>query len=520
MHRMWMRLMCVGIVLVTLAAPAAARADQAADQAVWLLEKATLVHRNGFHNVLLRALRQMRDPRLEPLFSELVQRHHPALRIHGILGMSEIADPPRLDLTLVADLDNPTTQARLVSAAIDSDLLNVEDARQLLRWPGLPASVRVLVVGKLLGEGKTIDQAVLDDALASDHAALRCMAALLKAQLGHAEAIKVLQRLDETPRPTRERVRSLLLQTAVRYGLDSAAPWARNLVRAKLQEDNVGKPDWRMSPVGYQALRAALTFNDGEAVNLWMACFDQAAIADSPESERLRLAMLALDLAEDLDERIFQAMLDDDQGLIRTIGRVGRAIAAGQSRQAPIAQLIDQNNKLANAWALQYAARLSEDQPARARPLFVAIIGAAASDEPRFRAERLENAVVAVEKLHETAPNAGAVLRPMIAEASTYMQEAMLMGLIRSDGARPDQVIQGIDDYASRVAEAMALILQAKHAQTLGDERLKRLALIVRGGVRELQDPLRIQAAWTYLRLTQQDRVALATVLGAGPGAD
>ncbi len=508
--------MCVAIACLGLALPVSARADATADQAVWLLEKATLVHRNGFHNVLLRALRQMRDPRLEPLFSELVQRHHPGLRIHGILGMSEIADPPGLDLALVADLKDPGTQAQLVSAAIDSELLSVEASRQLLRWPGLPVSVRVLVVGRLIGDGEDVDPAVLDEAMSDDNPALRSMAALLRAQLGDAQAIDVLRELDDEPQTTRDRVHSLLLQTAVRYDLDSAGSWIMDVVRDKLEADGVGQADWRMSPVAYQALRAALSFDYDQAINLWMAAFDQTAIAASGESEKIRLAMLALDLADDLDARIFQPMLDDELALIQQVGRVGQALANDRPVESPIRELIALNNKLASSWAMQYAIKLSKTDAKAAAPLLLAIAEAAGMDEPRFRAERLENAVLAVERLHETAPAYHDALRRMIANASTYAQEAMLMGLIRSDGQQPQRVVEGIDTYQSRVAEAMALLLKAKHVDRLSPDEIEHLSLIVRGGVRELQEPLRIQAAWTYLRLTRQDRVALATVLGGG----
>jgi len=104
------------------------RSDETVDAAVWLIEQATLIHRDGRHNVLLRSLRQLEDPRLEPLFSELTQRRHPGLKIHGILGLAEIKNPAKLDMALVADIKDTAVQAQLLSAAIDSDLLTTADA--------------------------------------------------------------------------------------------------------------------------------------------------------------------------------------------------------------------------------------------------------------------------------------------------------------------------------------------------------------------------------------------------------
>ena len=56
------RILCLMFAAVCLSVlPAASRAaDETGDSAVWLLKKSTLVHRDGMHNVLLRALRQLR----------------------------------------------------------------------------------------------------------------------------------------------------------------------------------------------------------------------------------------------------------------------------------------------------------------------------------------------------------------------------------------------------------------------------------------------------------------------------
>jgi len=478
------------------------RADQTVDAAVWLLERATLVHRDGQHNVLLRSLRQMEDPRLEPLFSELTQRRHPGLKIHGILGLAELRDPPKLDMALVADIKDSAVQAQLLSAAIDSDLLTIEDAETLAGWPGLDPAVRVLVAGKLVAEGKQVDPALLNEALAADNEALRAMATLLKLNIEQGDPIAMLKEFDLSESINRDRVRGLLLQTAMKYEFDVIGPWAMRM----LDEDDLDRA------IGYQALRAAMMFDVEGAVNAWMHRFDTAT---DNIAERLRLAMLALDIAEHVHPAVFEAMIDDDIEEIRQIGRVGLAIRNDRPAGATVADLVKMNNLLASRWALQYAVDLSEDDPATARPMLTAVIEAAGDTEPRFRAQRVEHAVLASQKLFENDPQAVGVLRGLFADSPLIVTEAMLMGLIRVTEGDPLPLVNAIDEFKSRTAESMALVIQAKHGQRLTDAQREQLSLIVRGGA-GLQDPLRIQAAWAYLKHTQQDRVALATVLGAG----
>ena len=506
------------VPMLCLMGAAGVRADSTMDQktveqAVWLLEKSTLVHSNGFHNILLRALRQLRDPRLKPLFSELVQRRHPALKIHGILGLAEISDPPKLDLALVADIKSTAVQAQLVSAAIDGQLLSTEDAKQLATWPTLDPAVRVLVTSQLVADKQKFDPDVLDDALASDNPAMRGMAALLKAQMGEPGMLEVLKKIDEEPGPARDKVRSLLLQTAMRYDFAIIAPWAMEM----LTEKNLDRD------VTYQALRTALMFNAPESVNAWMHRFDEASVPER-EADRLRLAVLALDIADRLDARVFRPLIDHEDPLLKQIGVTGDAIARKQPHAEHVAKLVKMNNLLTSRWAVQYAVKLADEKPEQARPILMAIIEAADDDnlangdpdrKPRFAPQRLEHAVAAVQKLHEKDKQGGTLLAGMVRDAPMLMQEAMIMGLIRSTGDKPDQVIDGMDDFKSTVASAMAVLLRTKHTDTMSDEQREALSRIVRGGG-GLQDPLRIQAAWTYLRLTQQDRVALAKVLGDG----
>jgi hypothetical protein len=54
-------------------------------------------------------------------------------------------------------------------------------------------------------------------------------------------------------------------------------------------------------------------------------------------------------------------------------------------------------------------------------------------------------------------------------------------------------------------------LLDAKHSPALSDDELKQLGLVVSGGGR-VSDVLQIQAAWLYLKHTNQVQAALGTI--------
>ena len=107
------------------------------DSAVFLLKSCTRVSRDGRHNMLLRALRHLADPDLAPLFDSLIASPYTPLRIHGFLGAAECSQKRELDLIRLASLPDPSEQAQIVSAAMDSDLLTTDQTRQILEWDGL-----------------------------------------------------------------------------------------------------------------------------------------------------------------------------------------------------------------------------------------------------------------------------------------------------------------------------------------------------------------------------------------------
>lgn len=483
--------------MVSLGANRAYGEDETTESAVWLLKKATLVHRNGLHNVLLRSLRQMEDPQLEPLFSELVKRQHPVLKIHGILGLAEISKEKQIDLKLFADLKDLPTKATLIQSALEANLLNAEQSEKLLGWSGLEPTVKVLLAAKLVGEGKFKDMSVLEKAGESEKLQIQAMSDLMKLQMGDPKGREGLDKLNSDTSPIKDSIRAILLQTAMRHKYDKTGAWAMGLTQEKGVNEGIQ----------FLSLRAAMQFKAPGAAGLWLQRYE----ASDGLATKTRMAILALDLSEHLEPATFDVLLQSDQAILKLIGQVGATIARKEDPAGAIEKLLAENNVLASKWVMQYTENLP---PAKSRAILTAVIKAteAAPNPARFKAERLESAVMAAEMLCDKDDQATSILPPLLEGSPDLTQEAILMGLIRGHSNKGVAIIGGIKQWKTETAENLALVLRAKSGAKMTGKELDQLALIIRGGG-GLQEPLRVQAAWTYLKLTQQHKVAMTSVL-------
>ena len=477
--------------------------DDTVESAVWLLRRSTLVHRDGTHNILLRALRQLRDPSLEPLFTDLVQSSFPVMQIHGMLGLSEIDEKQRMDLGMLEDIGQPSTQAKLVLAAIDEDLLSVADAHILATKPNIDPAVQILTLVRLVAKGELMDVSLLSNAKVDRaNLALRGMLALLRLQVGQMDAMDELRQISASQDPNRDRVRSMLLQSAIRYKLIAAGDWAAEIAK----ESDIDRA------LSLTALRAALLFGGEEAEKTWMFRIETAPST----AERTRIALLALDLADELEPDMFLPLIFDDQEIIQQLGVVGMTVALGESPEDVITELIDMGHPVASQWALKYASKLPLDECGPILQKLIEVSGRSG----RLQSQRLQNAVLAAQELYEKDPIVATEwITPLFGEVDAISEEAILMGLIRVVGSNPQHVIDGVETWKTTAAASMALLLRAKNGERIQPERLNQLALIVRGGG-GLQDPLRVQAAWIYLKLTQQNDIALAGVLKRARSTD
>ncbi|MEE9211616.1 MAG: hypothetical protein V3U29_03085 [Phycisphaeraceae bacterium] len=492
--------LAIGLVWALAGSAVAQQLDPAAEAAVHLLRRSTQASRSSDQITMLQALHQLRDPALTPLFDRLAKSPHLRLKIHGVLALAEVAQPPLLDLTRVMEIDNTAALAELVGAALDKDLLNDDQAVQMLNWSELETGVKVILASHLIKKGLAVDQAILRKALEAQVLGQRALGMLLLLQTDDAATIDQLTDILDTDDAKRDQVRAMLLGTVIEYGFERAAPWAEQ-VRAEPGVD----PNLALG-----ALRAGLRFANPAAVAAWRKQYDAAPGL----AHKTRLGIIALQSAPWLEPSLFDPLIaePDETGLLSQIGRAGAAIAGNSGITDAVIALIQLNHPVTSEWALNYARREATDDDAQAILLGLIL----AFDGPdQHRVQRFARSIAAAQNLYERNPDAAAgTIRAVLTDPQTSAElaRAVLFGLIQTDGPNPHAALTGLPPFADRDSNVLALILLAKHGQPISERQKQELALLVRGGG-GLQDALRVQAAWAYLKQTHQEQTALAKVL-------
>ena len=498
--------MIAWLLPLSFAHPAHGQTTQALDKtgrsAAFLLQSCTTIHRSGLHHRLLAAIRQLRDPEIKPLFHRLVQSPHPALVVHGLLGLAECSPNQKLDLAQVAAIGDPVIQAQVISAAMDSELMTHEQAKQLIRWPNIDPAAKLVVAAQLVQDQQFSDFELLENAVRSDNAARKGLAAMLMLQMGRSQAMPVLDQLAvDPPNATgHDHVRLMLLETAMRYELDQTAPWAARLIT----ERGVSRT------LRLLAMRVAMRFGVPNAIGAWQ---DQFA-STTDQAQRTRLALLALGLSPWLDPGLFMQLTADPDPLVQRIGQTGHAIASNRQIHTAVIRLIEMHHVIANRWALKYAQQHAADHDAQV--ILLGLIMAFENHPPRQKAQALLEVVLATQELYDRYPQvATSLLQPILADprADSLLTQGILQGLLRCAKPNPDRVVLDLDAIGDPQAHRLAILLLAKHGRGLSPQQNEELKMLVRGGG-GLGQSLRLQAAWVYLKQTNQSHLALASTTG------
>ncbi len=505
----WRRVAAVAAVLAMLlpglVCAQAQNQDEAVQAAIYLLRSAMSPTPDGQSVQLLRALRQMGDPALQPYFSQLYQSSSPVLKIHGILGLAECCPEKQLDLgrlNMLTDKDSIPVQVEMVNAAMDSDVLSDDQARQLIDSKGTDVAIKVLVSAPLIKSKTlpTLDH--LKEAAKSDIIVRKIVALVMLIQCGDPTAYKRLEELDHSDDPKRDKGREMALERALRYEFDATGPWALHISN---------EPD--VTPrVGLLGLRVALRFNAPGAVAAWQKQFESSNDAVT----RMRLALLALQLSPWMPADFFQPLVNSSDPLIKQMGVTSVAVANHKDVAPAITALIKMYHPIANNWALTYAHK--EATPSDAKTIYLTLIRAADEGGEANRSQRLDDALLATQMLYEADPaEAVKVLRPLLTDSKTslFLQQSILVGLIATKTPGAEQVVSGIT-FNDMDTSHLALLLLAKPAKPLTPLQMEDFSMLVRGGG-GLPQTLRMQAAWTYLKITHKTKEALAEVLANAP---
>jgi hypothetical protein len=491
------RSILIGTCVCAAAASAAepAHHTETVQSARVLLQTATYADQQGGHIMLLRALRQLRDTKLRPLFEHVSKSDYPSLRLHGTLALAEIAEQPGLRAEHLAIVRKPALQWAMVRHALTVGLMETRQAKQLLELDTVPLRTRILLATSLPIDSE-IDLPAIRAAMDDPDPITAALAAMVLAQRGDELALEPLRQLNQTRQAHRNSTRSILIGLALENQQARLGPWILEVAKDAKAPDELT----------IQALKAATLLGSPGAAEQWHSRFDSA----STTADRLRLSMHAMEVAHRLDPAFFETLMADGMPTIRLCGQIGLRISQKRDASDSIRQLLQQNSPLAARWALSYAKTAPLEQM---RTIAQQLILAAekAPNPPLFRAQRLSAAIKAAMIWAQRDPTAQRILQPMIHSVPSRSRQAILMGLLNANLKSP-LPFKTPSAPTDRTTEAMATLLNAKGAQALDNNSLERLGLVSRGTGR-LDAPLRLQAAWIYLTNTDERTAVIDQVL-------
>ncbi len=397
---------------------------------------------------------------------------------------------PHLDLASLAEIKRSDVQVRLISTALDEDLLPPAEARKLLTWSDLDMGVKLLVALQLMENGEFQNKAMLHEALNARRLARRGLAALMLHQLGDEAGTKALQEINQSQDPLRDAARLMMVNAAMRRKLHRAASWAYAVTTEKDVPDKLRDA----------ALQAAMRFGHPQAARLWQQRFE----ASHDLVRRTQLGLMALQDSPWLETSLFDAMAKAaHKPIIQQMAEVGQAITADRDDVPDqVVALVRLNHPVVNTWALSFAR--DHAKTSNAQLILLGIVLAYDQGPEAGKLQRLDNAVQATRLLFAKDPRvASNLLHPILASKKTdpLLVRGILLGLVNSDAPQPQRVLEGLPPFDDKNSEHLALLLRAKHESKLSDEQLRDLALLARGGG-GLQDTWRIQAAWAWLKQT------------------
>ncbi len=478
-----------------------AELDETTRSAVLLLKQCMRFSKSDTRMTILRAVRRLRDPDLAPLFSSLVESGDFRLQVHGLLGLAECSQDKAIDLVRLTELESQFVQREAISVAMDQDLLTLDQARQLMSWPGLDPSVRIVVATFMLRQGAEPDRAFLTEALGSDKIGREKLAALLLLQMGDDGALKSLIQLNRSDHEHRDELCQHLLRTAFKSEFDRVGPWAMDVTEIDAAEDVVRRT----------GLLVALRFRANGADALWL---QQYRGTEDPIA-RTRLALVALNASYWISPDLFKPLSRSNDALISAIGKLGAAAASREGVTEAVEIALKLNNPQINAWVLDYVKELATD--AEAAAILPSVIQAYYGPPERMQL-RLQHAITATTRLTDRFPEAAAsFILPMLDDAETdaNLMRGMLIGLTQCRDVDPYAMIAELPAFADPQANRIVLLIKAIGGHEMTESELDELALMIRGGGR-LAGQIRVQAAWAYLKRTDQTRLALAEAL-SGP---
>ncbi len=487
----------MGVFVALLAcAVTSAAADDYSEACIRQLRRVVISQRDGTHLPRLFALRQLDDPTLRPLFYQLAQRQEWQVQVHAILGLAEIDSSHRVDPWLVTQVDE-LAQEVLIANAIDMDLIGLEQVNELLAWTELQPMPRLLLMGELLLAGENPERETLSRLALSANLRIAGLASLFLAQLGENSALGAYNdRLAVLAGRERDRHMLWLLEAVRQYSLTAALAWVKQSLEGRDSNDDLA----------YWGALTVLALDPQGGVAIW-----NRLLGPTPTyRDQVKFGMLLLAAGTEVPSSAYERLTDDSE-LIRRMVDVGRRLSANEDTADELIALLDLGHLRTAKWAMGILPDLPAEQATKVCLHLIDSVG----DGNPGQADRISMAIEAVAKLSELAPDQ-AYQRLSAVKDDSLSQEVILLGLFESSAPEAGAAARSLRRIGAGRADSLALLLMARHADSLDGNDLRQLGMIAAGGGR-VSEGLQIQAAWLYLNHTDAIDQSLGRVFEESP---
>lgn len=475
-------------------APAIAQRVDPLEASRRILQRATEPQRDGSHLSLLFALRQLRDPDLQPFFTQLVQSTHWQIQVHGVLGLGEISTTKRIDEMLVRRLQPPAQDA-VIATALDLELLSPEQFDAILAWDDLQPMARLVLLSELVSMNKPVNREQLLALSEGPDDPITALASCLLVQLGEKGSFATFKsRLASMEARKKNEIELWTIEAIRRYKLTACLPWVRELVDRSTETNELA----------YRGIYALLELDEPTGMAAWAQ-----RLGNSPTyAQRVRFAMLLLASQAESSAKAFDRLNPAaDEELLQRMIAVGKAMLGTGDFTTAMTQLIAANHSKSTEWAMEYLTTIPDEQAA---PIYTQLVDRITDQST---SDHVALAVTAASRLHRTDPNA-VMTRLAASTDDSSLQQALLLGLFETEAAAVGETARTIRRIGSSRADSLALLLVAKHSKAMQPADIEQLGKIASGGG-NVSEVLQVQAAWMYLKHTGQAASSLALLFPA-----
>lgn len=443
----------------------------------------------------LLGLRQLRDPSLRPFFAQMASGSRPDHRLHGVLGMAELENPPRIDLFLVARLDDPAEQVAALSAAQTHNMLPENAAKDILAREDVAPVVQAYLFIRLAAGGEAIDAARVRPLLGDESLITAARAALLLTAAGHTEeAAPILDRVLADASGRGSWRLAMLLDDVRSASMSACAPFVSRVVREREGE----------TVLHAEALMTLLVLDPMVGAAAWIDAY--SSITDL--ANRLRLALVAYEALPHTPGTVFETLAATrDNAILRAMGDAGLGVRAGGSQRIDaIRALIETAYAPAVGWVVNDTKDLP---PHEASNVLQGVLDMLSRRET-IGLELMDHAVLAASllgKIDESAVDRQ--LRESVTDRREARRQALLLGMLRDSGSPRPDALDALLEAPDTESRALATILHALRTPALDEAQSQRLRRVAYGwgGLAPIR---RTQAAWLVIRHSGQERAALA----------